>query len=113
MTTSSRTRGPVGLHILPSSMTVLAICADLNVTVVAEGIETPARAHALASLGCPLGQGYLFGQPRPVHAGHEPSHVQVVVAPQQRRVACHRRSWRKASTAMSVECRGRSITTAL
>jgi diguanylate cyclase (GGDEF)-like protein len=46
---------------------VLAICNELNVTVVAEGIETPARAHALAMLGCPLGQGYLFGQPRPVH----------------------------------------------
>jgi diguanylate cyclase len=46
---------------------VLAICADLNVAVVAEGIETHARAQALASLGCPLGQGYLFGQPRPVH----------------------------------------------
>ena len=46
---------------------VLAICADLNVVVVAEGIETPQRATALAGLGCPLGQGYLFGQPRPVH----------------------------------------------
>jgi diguanylate cyclase (GGDEF)-like protein len=46
---------------------VLAICADLNIAVVAEGIETPARAQALASLGCPLGQGYLFGQPHPMH----------------------------------------------
>ncbi|AGZ44571.1 diguanylate cyclase [Actinoplanes friuliensis DSM 7358] len=46
---------------------VLAICAELNIAVVAEGIETPARARALAALGCDLGQGYLFGQPGPVH----------------------------------------------
>ena len=46
---------------------VLAICAELGVTVVAEGIETAGRAHAMADLGCPLGQGYLFGQPVPVH----------------------------------------------
>jgi diguanylate cyclase (GGDEF)-like protein len=46
---------------------VLAICADLGVTVVAEGIETVPRAHAMADLGCPMGQGYLFGQPVPVH----------------------------------------------
>jgi diguanylate cyclase (GGDEF)-like protein len=46
---------------------VVAICAELDIVVVAEGIETPGRAHALAALGCPLGQGYLFGQPRPVH----------------------------------------------
>ena len=46
---------------------VLAICAELNIAVVAEGIETVARAHAMAGLGCPLGQGYLFGQPHPVH----------------------------------------------
>jgi EAL domain-containing protein (putative c-di-GMP-specific phosphodiesterase class I) len=46
---------------------VLAICAELGVTVVAEGIETVPRAHAMAGLGCPLGQGYLFGQPVPAH----------------------------------------------
>jgi diguanylate cyclase (GGDEF)-like protein len=47
---------------------VLAICAELNIAVVAEGIETVGRAQAMAGLGCPLGQGYLFGQPRPVSA---------------------------------------------
>jgi diguanylate cyclase len=50
---------------------VLAICAELGVTVVAEGIETVARARAMADLGCPLGQGYLFGQPGPVR--HPPA----------------------------------------
>jgi EAL domain-containing protein (putative c-di-GMP-specific phosphodiesterase class I) len=64
---------------------VLAICAELGIAVVAEGIETPARARALAALGCQLGQGYLFGQPGPVHrltatipaqaAPHSPSHL--------------------------------------
>jgi diguanylate cyclase (GGDEF)-like protein len=45
---------------------VLAICADLNITVIAEGIETVSRARGMAEVGCPLGQGYLFGQPGPV-----------------------------------------------
>ncbi|NMO51334.1 EAL domain-containing protein [Actinoplanes sp. TBRC 11911] len=45
---------------------VLAICEDLNITVVAEGIETATRAAAMAEVGCPLGQGYLFGQPGPL-----------------------------------------------
>ncbi len=52
---------------------VLRICADLNVVVVAEGIETPARARAMAELGCPLGQGYLFGQPGPLHRLQSPA----------------------------------------
>jgi diguanylate cyclase len=52
---------------------VLAICGDLNITVVAEGIETPGRAEGLAELGCPLGQGYLFGQPGPLHRLTPPS----------------------------------------
>ncbi|WP_199513647.1 putative bifunctional diguanylate cyclase/phosphodiesterase [Nucisporomicrobium flavum] len=44
---------------------VLRICADLGIAVIAEGIETPARSAALAGLGCRFGQGYLFGQPGP------------------------------------------------
>jgi diguanylate cyclase (GGDEF)-like protein len=46
---------------------VLAICRELNIVVVAEGIETPARGAALSDLGCPFGQGYLYGQPGPLH----------------------------------------------
>jgi len=42
---------------------VLGICADLGVAVVAEGVETHAQAAALARLGCRLGQGYLYGPP--------------------------------------------------
>ncbi|SDT79296.1 putative bifunctional diguanylate cyclase/phosphodiesterase [Actinoplanes derwentensis] len=46
---------------------VLAICAELGITVVAEGLETKERAQALADLGCPLGQGYLYGAPAPLN----------------------------------------------
>ena len=59
---------------------VLAICAELNIDVVAEGVETVARAEALADLGCLLGQGYLYGQPKPVHRLGE---VAVPVIPSQ------------------------------
>ena len=52
---------------------VLAICAELGLQVVAEGIETVQRAAAMAELGCPLGQGYLFGQPAPMHGLRQPS----------------------------------------
>ncbi|GIE33123.1 hypothetical protein Ait01nite_061680 [Actinoplanes italicus] len=45
---------------------VLAICAELGIIVVAEGLETEERAGAMAALGCPLGQGYLYGAPAPL-----------------------------------------------
>jgi diguanylate cyclase (GGDEF)-like protein len=37
----------------------------LGLSVTAEGIEHPAQLERLADLGCDLGQGFLFGQPRP------------------------------------------------
>ncbi|CAN5848286.1 EAL domain-containing protein [soil metagenome] len=38
---------------------------SLNLSVVAEGVETPLQLGRLRELGCDRGQGYLFGRPRP------------------------------------------------
>ena len=42
---------------------VLAVCADLGITPIAEGVETPAEYRALAAMGIRLFQGYLFARP--------------------------------------------------
>lgn len=44
---------------------VLQMSRSLNLTMVAEGIETNEQLEALRSLGCPLGQGFLFARPMP------------------------------------------------
>ena len=41
---------------------ILAMCAGLNLKVIAEGIETAEQAAKLYELGCRSGQGYLFGK---------------------------------------------------
>jgi EAL domain-containing protein (putative c-di-GMP-specific phosphodiesterase class I) len=45
---------------------VLELGNDLGFQVLAEGIETPDQQSMLQDLGCPIGQGYLFGRPMPV-----------------------------------------------
>ena len=44
---------------------VVDLCADTGMDVVAEGIETLEQADVLRDLGCPHGQGFLFGPPAP------------------------------------------------
>lgn len=43
--------------------TILMLGENLNIEVVAEGIETASQLEKLRSLGCTKGQGYLFSRP--------------------------------------------------
>jgi EAL domain-containing protein (putative c-di-GMP-specific phosphodiesterase class I) len=40
------------------------LCDELDMKVVAEGVETPAERDRVAELGCDLLQGYLFAKPQ-------------------------------------------------
>lgn len=42
---------------------ITALCKELGILVVGEGVETRAERDALAQLGCDLLQGFLFGRP--------------------------------------------------
>jgi EAL domain-containing protein (putative c-di-GMP-specific phosphodiesterase class I) len=43
--------------------TMIAMCRELGMAVVAEGIETPEERDAIVDAGCDLLQGYLFAKP--------------------------------------------------
>jgi EAL domain-containing protein (putative c-di-GMP-specific phosphodiesterase class I) len=45
---------------------VIALCQELAITTIAEGIETQEQLTSLRALGCNLGQGYLLGRPSPL-----------------------------------------------
>jgi diguanylate cyclase (GGDEF)-like protein/PAS domain S-box-containing protein len=42
---------------------IISLAQTLNMTVVAEGIESERHRETLARLGCPLGQGYYYSSP--------------------------------------------------
>jgi diguanylate cyclase (GGDEF)-like protein len=45
---------------------IVAMGMALDLTTVAEGIETPDEAQRMAALGCVYGQGFFFGRPGPL-----------------------------------------------
>jgi diguanylate cyclase (GGDEF)-like protein/PAS domain S-box-containing protein len=47
------------------AQSIVALAQSLNLTVIAEGVETQAQADLLRSLGCEKAQGYLYGRPAP------------------------------------------------
>ena len=44
---------------------IMALAQRMQLTVVAEGVETQDQLQTLQQLGCELGQGYYFGKPLP------------------------------------------------
>ncbi len=48
--------------------TIIALGQTLGLQVVAEGIETEAQRAALLTMGCTIGQGFLFAAPQPPEA---------------------------------------------
>jgi diguanylate cyclase (GGDEF)-like protein len=47
--------------------TVVHLAHRLGITVVAEGVETPAELRAVGAVGCDEAQGFLLGRPTPAH----------------------------------------------
>ena len=50
----------------PIIRTIVAMAHELNLTTVAEGVETEEQLTVLESTGCTAAQGYLFSPPRPL-----------------------------------------------
>ena len=42
---------------------IISMCHQLGVSVIAEGVETEAQRDKLRQLGCSLGQGDFYGKP--------------------------------------------------
>ena len=65
--------------------TILDLAKHLNLSVVAEGVETEEQMHFIESRGCRYVQGYLTGKPMPAHAAlsalSEKTYAALVTAP--------------------------------
>lgn len=65
------------LHLSESRQNLIAalnrVGRELNVSIIAEGVETREEAQVCRELGCHLGQGYWFGRPTAVGLVHQSS----------------------------------------
>jgi EAL domain-containing protein (putative c-di-GMP-specific phosphodiesterase class I) len=57
---------PENRHNLALVRTILALARELDLAVIAEGIETRTQHDCLLAEGCLRGQGYLYGMPMSV-----------------------------------------------
>lgn len=58
-------RSDVDYKAMTVATTIVRLAAELDLKVVAEGIENQAQAKAMLSVGCDFGQGYALGHPVP------------------------------------------------
>jgi EAL domain-containing protein (putative c-di-GMP-specific phosphodiesterase class I) len=61
--------------------TILTLAQNLNMDVIAEGIEKIAECEQLKKLGCKLGQGYLFAKPLSVEDAEKMLRTQSAAMP--------------------------------
>jgi len=50
---------------------IIQLGRNMELDIIAEGVEDERQATILTDLGCPLGQGYLFARPMPADALHD------------------------------------------
>lgn len=50
---------------------VVNMCNDLDIKVIAEGVETEVQENILREINCQMGQGYLYGKPMPIDEFYE------------------------------------------
>ncbi|MBX7450430.1 EAL domain-containing protein [Mycolicibacterium sp. 3033] len=62
----SLTVGSEAVRELTLYRSVVGLCADLGLDVIAEGIESVDQAATVLAAGCRRAQGYLFGRPAPL-----------------------------------------------
>jgi diguanylate cyclase (GGDEF)-like protein len=58
-------RSDVDYKAMTVATTIVRLAAELDLKVVAEGIENQAQAKAMLNVGCDFGQGYALGHPVP------------------------------------------------
>jgi diguanylate cyclase (GGDEF)-like protein/PAS domain S-box-containing protein len=59
----------LGIDLVDSAIVkaVIDLARALDMTAVAEGVETAGQLRALSDMGCPIAQGYYFSRPLPVN----------------------------------------------